>query len=225
MKSYSRVLRGVAWRTVLRFLLVSLSLGTADEVRALDLAEALDTTNLTWTTSGWTGQTNIAHDGVDAAVCERSQAVYLGGSLQSLALASGGEAIAFWWKLSIPVNRGSLEFYVDGVKRASITGEVAWERRSFLVPAGQRALIWRFVPDGTYYNGAYQNSAWLDEVAFVNPNSLAFLSEPTNQTVAAGEPAALAGPVAGVEPMSYFWFLNGTNLPAVSGPVLALTNA
>jgi hypothetical protein len=62
------------------------------------IGEAVDATNLTWTASGnvsWFGETNITHDGLDAA-----QSGLIGDNQQSIlqTTVSGPGSVNFWWK-------------------------------------------------------------------------------------------------------------------------------
>lgn len=58
---------------------------------SISIEEALDTTNLTWTSTGVvTGQTNVTHDGVDALAMSSYSRVTT--TVESLG------TLSFWWK-------------------------------------------------------------------------------------------------------------------------------
>src|SRR5262249_15752128 len=125
---------------------------SAAPLRGATLAEAVDATNLVWTTGGnaaWTAQTNTTHDGLDTAPHgPLATAAGLYSWLQTT--VNGPGPAAFWWKVSGGCC-GSLDFLVgapgfpvgDELK-ASINGEQDWRRGVLPVPAGSQALQWRY---------------------------------------------------------------------------------
>ena len=133
----------------------------------LTLAEALDTSTITWTTSsslGWTGQTNVTHDSTDAA---RSGAIADDKSTYVQATVTGPGVLKFWWKVSSDPN-DRLRFYVKGAEQARISGEVDWTQRVYNLPSGSQALQWKYSKDDEDFQG--QDHAWVDQVEFT-PNA------------------------------------------------------
>ena len=130
---------------------------------------ALETTGLTWSSSGdatWSSQTNITHDGVDAA---RSGTITNNQSSSLVTTISGPGALSFWWKVSSETNFDFLSFYLDGFEQPSaprISGEVNWQQRIVSIPAGAHTLTWIYSKDGSLSAGT--DSSWLDQVAFVS---------------------------------------------------------
>jgi hypothetical protein len=59
----------------------------------------------------------------------------------------------------------------------------------------------------------------------VNPAAPVFLTQPTNQTVLAGESAIFRTEALGPPPLSYQWISFGTNLPAATNSTLAIASA
>src|SRR5207302_629907 len=97
----------------------------------LELAEALDTTNLVWTTNGaspWIGQSLVTHDGVDAA---RSGAIGDSQTTSFQTTVNGPGTLSFWWKVSSETNNDRLLFYIGSSEQGRITGEVDWQLRVF----------------------------------------------------------------------------------------------
>jgi len=131
----------------------------------LDLATALDTASLSWTSGGsgnWFGQTGTTHDGVDAA-----QSGPIGDSAETWlqTTVSGAGNLSFWWKVSSEANYDWLEFYLDGVlQNGRISGNVDWVQHTAVLAAGTHVLRWRYSKDGSVAGGA--DAAWVDQVVW-----------------------------------------------------------
>ena len=61
--------------------------------------------------------------------------------------------LSFYWKCSTEVNYDYLEFKIDGVQQAQISGTVGWTDVNFLVAAGARTFTWRYYKDGSVTHG------------------------------------------------------------------------
>ena len=202
------IMRVWMWGTAL-MLCAACNLATAQS-----LATSLDYPG-SWDTYGattWMGQTNVTHDGVDAAATgdlffdfESFQHAYLDVPTSTSGLLS------FWWKVSSLTNEDVLIFQVGNSERARISGEVDWQQRSCYVPKG--ALIrWSYnrpfsVPSG-------QNRAWLDEVMFVPVYEPVIFAQPRNLSVPSNQAANFSVEFAGDEPASLQWYFNSTNVLA-----------
>jgi alpha-tubulin suppressor-like RCC1 family protein len=176
----------------------------------IPLGEALDTTNRTWTTSGnslWYGQTNVTHDGADAA---RSGEV--GASqetiLQTTVITNRVGRCVFWWKVSSEEYFDVLEFRVNGVTQASISGEVDWQQCAIQLSPGTNILQWRYSKDASYSSGL--DAAWVDQFSFL-PGPV-ITTQPFNQTGYAGTTAYFSVYANGTPPLGYQWQKNGVNL-------------
>ncbi len=139
---------------------------------AIALNEALDTVGvLSWSTTNfstaWTGQTNVTHDGVDAAV-----SATLGNNANSMfqTFVTGPGAISYWWKVSSETNNDRLVFHLNLTEQARISGEVDWQSRTFSVPAGNHSLRWSYVKNSSVSAG--QDQAWMDQVVFTPSTNL-----------------------------------------------------
>lgn len=164
------------------------------------LAEAVDATNLVWTTGGdtnWSGQTATTHDSVDAA---RSGDL---GDFQYSYIqteVTGPCTVTFWWRNIVSGPDFYTDFYIDGNFQNSIFGPTSWESNGiYTLGAGTHTLYWE-----TYDDGAGDPSAagYLDQVV-VTP----IVAPP-------------APPVITVQPFSQ------TNRPAYQAALLAgSTNA
>lgn len=132
---------------------------------ALSLAEAVDATDLVWTSGGeavWKAQTDTAFDATDAA-----QSGKLTGNNQQSWIqttVTGPSTISFRWKVDSESGDDFLRFKMDGIAQASVSGEVGWQQRTFPIPAGSHVLRWSYEKDETVSVGA--DAAWLDTVTF-----------------------------------------------------------
>ncbi len=197
----------------------------------IPLADALDTmdakagTSLyNWITTGnaqWFGQTNITHDGVDAA---RSGGI---GALQETILqttvgTNWSGRYTFWWKVSSEQFFDTLEFRVNGAVQAVISGEVEWQQASIPVAAGTNVLQWRYSKDVSFDAGL--DAGFVDQFAFV-PNAPVILlqPQPAIQTVNLGAQVALSVSASGAPLLKYQWRQNG-NVVGGNSPVLTLSS-
>ncbi len=189
----------------------------------IPLGTALNATNLVWTTSGsapWFGETNVAHDGVSAA---RSGAI---GALQETILqttfgTNQPGSYSFWWKVSSEQDFDVLEFRVNGVTQASISGEVDWQQMIIPVAAGTNILQWRYSKDATFDVG--QDAGWVDQFAWL-PAPPVIATQPASQTVNLGTNVTFSVTATGGTPyLWYQWRQNG-NIIGGNSPSLTLSN-
>jgi alpha-tubulin suppressor-like RCC1 family protein len=187
----------------------------------LPLPQALDTTNVNWTTSGnapWFGEPDLSHDGVDAA---RSGSIGNGQESILQAILGGPAQLGFWWKVSSEQSFDFLEFKIDGVTQAAISGEVDWQQLSYPIPAGNHTLVWRYYKDPS--NSAGQDAGWLDQVVYsITPPVIGV--QPLGFTTNVGAPAQLSVTASGLAPLTYQWIQNQTNFVG-SGSVLSFPAA
>jgi hypothetical protein len=167
---------------------------------SLSLAEALDAPRLLWTTGGdfvWIAQTNITHDGQDAA---QGKVDYLETETWVATMVSGPGTITFYWKTICNGALDRLAFYVDTDLRGSISGQVDWDSVLVDVPAGVHTLQWVFEVASEPY-GDY--GAWLDEVSYVQEGPPYILGQPVDQTVSAGATVSFQVVAQGVGVLRY----------------------
>jgi uncharacterized repeat protein (TIGR03803 family) len=131
----------------------------------LTLAEALDATNLVWTTGGdadWFGQIWTSHDGVDAG---RSGTLIDWQMSWMETTVTGPGTLTFWWKVSSEDDYDALSFLVNDAPTAAISGEVDWQQKTFSLGAGSQTLSWVYDKDFNVSLGA--DCGWVDQVSFV----------------------------------------------------------
>lgn len=182
------------------------------------LAEALDATNLVWTTGGypvWAGETVYTHDGVDAA--GTLPPPYHGESwVETTAVGPG--TLSFWTR----TGSGShyLEFYIGDVRSylAVLSGWTRWEGE---IPAGKQVLRWRYY----MFHQSPGPSMYLDEVCYGEASGPTTIRrDPENQTLPAGSTANVVVDAWGSPPLSFQWSFNGTMMPHATNYFLTLTN-
>lgn len=199
-------------------------LATAPGVRAaVPLDEALDTAGvLTWTTTNastaWTGQTDVTHDGDDAAATPVLN--HNRSAMFQTTVVTGPGILRYWWKVSSETNNDRLVFYINNVEQARISGEVDWESRSFDIPSGNQFLMWVYVKNGSISAG--QDRAWVDQVESVAiPTAPVITEQPVSATRFVGTAVSFRVRAFGSPTLSYRWLFNDdqtvTNGNGVSG--------
>lgn len=183
------------------------------------LGDAVDAPSLTWLTAlpgdsaPWKGQAAVTHDDVDAA---RSGSITNGQQTTIETTISGSGMVSFWWKVSSETNFDSLYFYVGGIERARLSGEVGWQERTISVPEGSQTLRWVYEKDLSLSAG--QDGAWLDQVTFTPANQPPVIAAAsfTRQIFSAAVPT-LAGRSYLLEFKTSLDQTNWTAFPAVAG--------
>jgi M6 family metalloprotease-like protein len=139
---------------------------TLTVVQGVSLADALDTTDLTWQTgegTAWKGQTETSRNG-DAA--QSAAITHTQQSWLHTTIANGPGQLTFWWKVSSESNYDYLDFWIDGqLQIGGISGEEDWQRMFFSIPPGNHLLSWSYTKDEAVSEG--QDCGWVDEVTFV----------------------------------------------------------
>jgi hypothetical protein len=181
----------------------------------IDFNTALETTGLTWTTSGdssWFVQTTNTHDNVDAA---RSGVVtdFQISTIQTTVTGPG--TISFWWQ-NPTFNDLDLEFDVDGNYAYDIgSGDTNWSQFGpSPIPAGQHTLSWTVFANGDNFP---DDAAYLDQVSFVPDSAYGFpiiTLQPLDQTNYPGYLAALLADSTNNPFPSWQWYKVGTGLIA-----------
>ncbi|HXJ59215.1 MAG TPA: hypothetical protein VNU68_21355 [Verrucomicrobiae bacterium] len=178
----------------------------------LPFAEALETTNLIWSTSGdalWTAQGGITHDGVDAAQSGPLSGLFVNSILEAQTPSAG--ILSFFLKVS-----SGQFFYWDGLafqigeqEMLRATEELDWNQFWFPVPDRQ-PLRWAFFE--SLVSSAGENRAWLDEVTFQPVYAPLIHRQPEGGIFPAESLVQLSVGAIGAEPLSYQWYFNNAPL-------------
>ncbi len=144
------------------------------------LGQALEATNLTWSTSGnadWFAETNITEDGIAAA---QSGRITNSQSSELQTTVTGPGTLTFWWMVSSEEYFDLLSFYIGSETdaAATISGGVDWEQESFDIGPGAQTLSWIYSKDPDVTVGL--DAGWLSQVNFT-PTLPAQLGLPTLQ--------------------------------------------
>lgn len=207
-------------------LVVSNAFGQATNEAAflnvVDLAEALNTTNLVWSSWGtalWTPKTNYYHDGFAGALSG-----LVGDNQQSTlqTTVTGPGTLNFWWFVqSEPAD--FLSFSVNGSEQQRISGYPDWQRPTIYLGNGLQTLQWTYQKDAASSGG--MDGGVVDEVAFKPGGTPPLLTaDLTPRVVLLGSNITLTASALGTPPLQHQWQLNGTHLPGANSPTLVLTN-
>jgi len=127
-----------------------------------NLPEFIDNLALVFTTGGdanWFGQTDSYYYGsgsLQSGGVGNNQSSWLETTIQ------GPVTLSFYWKVSSEARFDYLRFFIDGTQRASISGEVAWQQKTFSIPSGSHTLHWSYTKDGSVSSGA--DAGWVDRI-------------------------------------------------------------
>ncbi len=193
------------------------------------IADAIDQPALTWEldlANVWARVTGTApavtHDGTDAA---RTPTITDNGSTSFSTIIVGPQVIRFFWKVSSEANYDILHFALDDVDQATLSGNVDWQQRGFLIPAGAHALRWTYDKDVS--GSAGSDAAWVDQITLTPfATSLpVFTIEPTPITVAVGGTAAFISKADGPGTITYQWQRNAANIVGATSRTYTFTAA
>ena len=197
---------------------------------AQTLQQALDATNLTWTTTGtggaggWFGQTNTSHDGVSAAKSAAQSSISSSQTSTFQTTVTGPGTLTFWWYGSEPDLDGSqLSCVVGTTTQATAVGGPNWTQQTVYVGAGSQTLKWVYSlpPFAPNFEPGY-----VDQVSWT-PGSTApvITNQPYAQSVVPGLNATFFAGAEGTPPLKYQWQLNGTNISTATNSSYTVTNA
>ncbi|MEI7729315.1 MAG: M36 family metallopeptidase [Verrucomicrobiota bacterium] len=195
------------------------------------LGEAVEATNLVWTTGGdayWFPETSTTFDGVNA-----DQSGKIGDGQQSWIETTvvGPATLSFYCKVSSELGFDKLQFYTNGAPypnngappypQFEISGEIDWHQRTFALAPGTNVLRWRYIKDGSGASGT--DAAWLDQVQVAVPTPPQITSVLTNQSVIIGSNATFSVTATGTAPLLYQWYYNGAPIGYSNGLSIANT--
>jgi hypothetical protein len=181
-------------------------------VSSLDMGQALNTSNLSWTASGqtsWFPETNITEDGVAAAQSGPSNSV-----LQTSVTGPG--SLTFWWRNS---GFGSLVFSVDGLRQSGTVQSTWAQSGPYYIGSGTHQLTWSFSNPFPSFSA----SGWLDQVVFTSGTFVPVITaSPVSKTVIVGTNVVFSVSASGTPPLLYQWQYNSNNLSGATNAQLVL---
>jgi hypothetical protein len=182
-----------------------------------DFNYALNTTGLTWTSSGdaiWFVETSNTHDGISAA--QSGSVTNTQTSVLSTTVTGPGTLTFYWSSIANDLNLGfSCEFDVDGYYSNNITGNTAWQQAGpYTIASGTHTLSW------TAYAGGDTDptqAGFLDQASFVlitNANTSPIITiSPFSQTNYPGYGVALLAAATSNPAATWQWYKVGNPSP------------
>ena len=162
----------------------------AFEINSVDISEAVDNSDLAWSTGGdadWFGQAGSYYydgDALQSGAVSDSQLSYV-----QTTVTGGPGSLNFYWKVSSENTFDHLTFYVDGVPVPGyqISGEVDWEQKTYSIGAGSHLVKWEYKKDATVGSGS--DCGWLDKVELTLDNTITIINPTSSTTWTPGNPA------------------------------------
>ena len=131
--------------------------------------EATEGCDFNWTCGGhvpWLYQTNVTHDGIDAAACG---AITNGQESWMQMSITGPGTLTYWKKLDGVIGRDYFEISVDGAKTTS-WGTIPWMQFTNVLGAGSHTIRWRFYKNTSGTN-VLSGGAYVDQIAWTPGNT------------------------------------------------------
>jgi PKD repeat protein len=134
-----------------------------------EIAEAVDNGSLTFTKSGnadWYKVTDVYYYGGDSA---RSGAIGNNSSttIETSVTVGSTQSVKFYWKVSSEAGYDYLRFYIDGVEKTQIAGNVDWTQVAYNISAGTHTLKWSYIKDAYVIGGS--DCGWIDKLEITAP--------------------------------------------------------
>ncbi len=157
--TYSIIISGVS-SNITRTVNYALKVNTANP----SIGEAVDNTALQWTTGGnatWFGQSSVYYYGNDSA-----QSGNIGDDQNTWVqtTVTGPGTLKFYWKVSSEQKSDTLNFYIDGSRRARISGNTSWAQKTYTLSSGTHTLKWMYSKNKAAIRGS--DAGWLDKVVY-----------------------------------------------------------
>nr|NQU92869.1 PKD domain-containing protein [Bacteroidota bacterium] len=187
--------------------------------------ETGDMSQFDWETGGdadWGVTSNDAYEGsycIESGEIDHEQSTYLNLPF----VAFDDDSLSFFCRVSSEIGYDFLKFYIDDVEMSSWSGEVAWERSSYLLTEGSHILKWTYSKDENTTSG--EDCAWLDFIVFpIFEFAASFSSDETN--ICEGESISFYDESAG-EPISWDWIFEGgtPGTSTLQNPVIEYFNS
>ncbi|MCU0287451.1 MAG: hypothetical protein MUF15_13790, partial [Acidobacteria bacterium] len=132
-----------------------------------DIGNAVDAPSQIFNKTGnanWARVTNVSFydgDSAKSGTINHSQSSTIKTSINLTA----AKDVKFYWKVSSEANYDFLTFYIDGVQKARISGNVNWTQKVFNLPAGSHALKWTYAKNASIKSGS--DCGWVDKLEIV----------------------------------------------------------
>lgn len=182
------------------------------------LEQALDVTNLTFTTGGdvpWWIETTNTHAGVMAL-----QSGAIGDNQQSWlrTTVSGPGTLTFWYALSTEAYHDN--FFIPFFGDFAYTSGGAyyfWYQETLNIPDGTYTLEWRYQKDASGSGGS--DAVWMDEVVWTPAETPHVTVGP--QWKYPGETCAFTASITGMGPFTFQWYRDDAPIPGATAADLS----
>ena len=174
------------------------------------LPEAVDATDLVWTTGGnanWFGQITETQDGNDAA---QSGDINDDEDSWIETTVTGPGTASFWWKVSSDDFNSIdyLQLEINQQYQTEISGEFGdWEFLTFDVGSGDHVFRWTYSKDSEFSSGL--DAGFLDEFSFTPGEPLEIITQPFDQNNSPGYKVALFAEATGTPAPEWQWYKVG----------------
>ncbi|KAJ6255725.1 hypothetical protein M0813_11112 [Anaeramoeba flamelloides] len=136
-----------------------------DDEPTISLSEALDNTDLTFTSGGdakWYGQDEVSYSGDDSAKSGRINADQTTWFETTI---SGKGTLTFHWKVDSLLEVNYLRLYLDDEKKVEISGDEDWAKQTLtLTEDGEHNIQWSY--EKFSENQEDSDCAWVDKIEF-----------------------------------------------------------
>lgn len=159
---------------------VSGNLWGVDFVSQSTLGQALDNSQLVFTTSGttlWYGQSDYWYYGGSAA---QSGAIADGQSSALQTTVSGPGELTFYWACSSTAYYNRLTLTLDSAYVDMIAGFIGWTQKTLTIPAGLHTVTWTYSKTPSIFGALGSDCGWVDKVVYVRAGGKVLL-EPVYQ--------------------------------------------
>ena len=193
---------------------------------SLDFNTVLNTTGLTWTSSGdtsWFSETTNTYNGAPAAA--QSGSVTNSQSSTLSTTVTGPGILTFYWASQDDCNNFDYEFDLDGSQQKNINCSQSWVQAGpYIIPAGQHTLSWKVTANG---DTDPTEAGFLDQVSYVVATPPVITVNPFNQTNYPGYNVALLAAATNSSSISWQWFEvgNASPIPNATNALFIPTNS
>jgi alpha-tubulin suppressor-like RCC1 family protein len=189
----------------------------------MDFPAALDSSNLTWQTSGDVPWFVTTASSIAGAASVQTGDV-LAGSQQSVlqTTVTGPGTLAFWWHLNESYSSASLRFLDNGLTQSALSDWCGWQMQTVYLGPGIHVLQW-------VYTNTYPSAGWnygrLDNVSFVPGGTAPIIAAgPVSLKRGEGTNVTFSVTANGTPPLQYQWLYNGNTIANATNAALILTN-
>lgn len=175
--------------------------------------------------SFWGARGNWAYSDFD---CAASGTISNNGTSSMRTTVNCKNSVFFRWRVSSEENYDFLEFYINGVRQARISGEVGWTVVTFPLDYGSNTVEWRYVKDGSVSRGL--DRGFIDLIQFTNATNIIPGTITGDQTICSGDNPSNISSTAlaqsyGIS-INYQWeqSINGVDWTSIGGATAASYN-